>query len=41
MNSYEKAVAIMEMEVKRAKANVTLLKMLHKELQDKKKVKRG
>lgn len=33
MNSYQKALVRMESEVKRAKAQVTLLKMLHKEMQ--------
>jgi len=36
MNAYQKTIARMESEVKRAQAQVTLLKMLHKELQDKK-----
>lgn len=35
--AYRKAIARMESEVKRAKANVTLLKMLYKEMQDQKK----
>lgn len=37
MNSYEKAIARMELEAKRAKAQVTMLKMLYKELQEQKK----
>ena len=37
MNSYEKALARMESEVKRARAQVVLLQMLHRELQEKKK----
>lgn len=36
--AYRKAVARMESEVKRAKAHVTLLKMLYKELKEKNKV---
>lgn len=36
MNSYEKAIARMELEAKRAKAQVTMLKMLYKELQEQK-----
>ena len=36
--AYRKAVARMESEVKRAKARVILLKMLHKELKEKNKV---
>lgn len=37
MNSYKKAVVRMESEVKRARAQVTMLKMLYKELQEQKK----
>lgn len=37
-DAYRKAVARMESEVKRAKARVTMLKMLYKELQEKNKV---
>lgn len=33
MNGYEKALVKMESEVKRAKARVTMLKMLYRELQ--------
>lgn len=36
MNSYEKAIARMELEAKRAKTQVTMLKMLYKELQEQK-----
>lgn len=38
INSYQKTVARMESEVKRAVARVTLLKMLHKEMLEKNKV---
>lgn len=37
MTNYEKAIARMELETKRARAQVTLLKMLYKELQEKQK----
>ena len=37
-NEYQKAVARMESEVRRAKAHVALLKMLYKEMQEKQKV---
>lgn len=37
MTNYEKALSRMESEVKRAQAQVILLQMLHRELQEKKK----
>lgn len=39
MNSYEKAIARMELESKRAAARVAMLKMLYQELQKQKKEK--
>lgn len=36
-DSYQKAISRMELETKRAKAQVTMLKMLYKELQEQKK----
>ena len=36
--AYRKTIARMESEARRAKAHVTLLKMLYKELNDQKKV---
>lgn len=37
---YHQAVARMESEVKRARAQVTMLKMLYKELQEQKKLEK-
>ena len=36
MNSYEKAISRMELEAKRAKAQVVMLKMLYREMQEQK-----